>query len=785
MILPEIRRPIYPANPIKPALPPRVADPSDSIGGRRPGVVLPHPRRWETTPPTVGHYAITWRGEPQVTTVGHASEPLVALVERRGYNRSRATLRTLPHSTSTWEGTTMKDLVLDGFVDDFTEARGLSGLPPHGVFEAFSTSSLLRKYHQTDIGDGTDVLVGGTHDGGVDAIAILVNGHLVGSAEDLNSFFNKHGRLDVEIIFVQAKLSPKFNAGEIGTFIFGVEQFFNALITGTTSIRFNSEVSSKIALIRTIYTQSIKMHRNPKCFLYYVTTGRWTDACELKARLADGKARLEHMNLFSDVAILPVDQNLLKDIYRELERSVVKEVEFTRTASFPLIDRVGEAYIGLLPGDQFIALVSTDEGDLNRDLFFDNVRDFQGHNPVNREIEHTLQDDTRRNSFPLLNNGVTIIAGSIRRRADTFQIHDFQIVNGCQTTHILFQNRRVIGPDMYVPIKLVATDDGQVVNEVIKATNRQTAVLPEALESLSTFHRELEDFYNAQERKYDPSDRLYYERRSKQYALDNIHTRNIVTLTAQIKSFIGMFLNQPHSHPRYYGELLRAYEGRIFASDHLPDPYYTSGVALTLVEGWINAHPDWRELRFYKYQILMLLRNQIAGLSLPRLNSKLIAPYSLRIADTMRDPVDGHEQFNKAVVTLRYSLDSFRPSQADRLSRPGSNPPHRLRAFTEHLSRSLETEKGPQADDSTVPFSVVGRRERGQLTFFDDVRGYGFIRSVTGEDRFVHVSEMAEVPYHLRVKEVEMVYTVAVSPRHPDQLVASRVELVPMESLTQ
>lgn len=51
----------------------------------------------------------------------------------------------------------------------------------------------------------------------------------------------------------------------------------------------------------------------------------------------------------------------------------------------------------------------------------------------------------------------------------------------------------------YIPVKLVVTDDSEVINEVIKATNRQTAVLPESLESLSPFHRELEDFYNVRQ----------------------------------------------------------------------------------------------------------------------------------------------------------------------------------------------------------------------------------------------------------------------------------------------
>ena len=191
---------------------------------------------------------------------------------------------------------------------------------------------------------------------------------------------------------------------------------------------------------------------------------------------------------------MPVDAELLKTIYRELERGVVRTVELNRTAVFPRIDGVDDAYVGLLPGDEFLKLVSTTDGELNRELFYDNVRDFQGNNPVNNEINHTLADEARRRNFPLLNNGVTIVARSITRRGDSFTISDFQIVNGCQTTHVLFQNKASMDADTFIPIKLVATNDSQVVAEVIKATNRQTAVHPEALESLSPFHKELEDF---------------------------------------------------------------------------------------------------------------------------------------------------------------------------------------------------------------------------------------------------------------------------------------------------
>ena len=674
----------------------------------------------------------------------------------------------------------MNDLVLEGFVKNFSEERGLSNLPADEVFEAFAASSILRKYHQSDItGMENDILVGGSGDGGIDAAVILVNGRPVSTEEGVQFFFDNHGRLEVEFVFIQAKSSSGFNAAAIGNFAFGVEQFFSLVANSSANIPFKAEIEQKILLTRYVYDQSAKMRDNPKCFLYYVTAGEWTEAVEPRVRLDDGKARLERLKIFSDVHVVPADAELLKGIYRELERGVVKEVEFSKTAVFPRIDRVGEAYIGLLPGSEFIKLVSTDEGELNRELFYDNVRDFQGHNSVNREIANTISDEQLRNSFPLLNNGITIIARSIRRTGDTFQIYDFQIVNGCQTTHILFQNKHVVGADTFIPVKLVITDDSQVVNEVIKATNRQTAVLPEALESLSTFHRELEDLYLTRESDRSSPDRIYYERRSKQYAMDNIHPSNIVTLTGQITSFIGMFIDEPHSHPRYYGELLKSYEGRIFAVDHKPEPYYASGVSLLMVEKWLNSQQSYRELRPYKHQLLMLLRVLISGTNVPRLNSNAISAYSLKIVDTLRDSNRGYEEFSKAADLLRTSLDKFRGRNGGRVNDVQRNPPHRLRAFTEQLKQDIRLGQTAESVDDSERSLSPGITGQGPIKFFDDVKEYGFIGSGSGQDIFVHESEITAVPYHLRIAGIEVQYKVAENPRSPGMLMAREVKLPP------
>lgn len=154
---------------------------------------------------------------------------------------------------------------------------------------------------------------------------------------------------------------------------------------------------------------------------------------------------------------------------------------------------------------------------MQKSLFYDNVRDFQGFNAVNIDIQKTLTDLSTNNRFGLLNNGITIVTKSINKVGSMFNIKDFQIVNGCQTSHVIHLNRNNIPniDQIFIPIKLIVTDDVEVTNDIIKATNWQTEVKKEAFESLYPFHKKLEEFYLNYDKERDR--RIYYERRSKQY----------------------------------------------------------------------------------------------------------------------------------------------------------------------------------------------------------------------------------------------------------------------------
>jgi hypothetical protein len=99
---------------------------------------------------------------------------------------------------------------------------------------------------------------------------------------------------------------------------------------------------------------------------------------------------------------------------------------------------------------------------------------------------------------------------------------------------------------------------------------------------LEPYHRKLEEHYNS----YPKSNRIYYARRSNQYdnTIPSIPKERIITLAGQLNAFISIFLNEPHSTHRYYGELLKAYKDKLFQMNHNPDMYYVSSYTLQVVE---------------------------------------------------------------------------------------------------------------------------------------------------------------------------------------------------------
>ena len=157
------------------------------------------------------------------------------------------------------------------------------------------------------------------------------------------------------------------------------------------------------------------------------------DDSKLIARIENEKETLLDLNIFRDVEFIPIDARSLQRLYNKAKNRLSKSITFVGKITLPTLPGVQESYLGYLPVDEYLKLISDDSGNIVRGLFYDNVRDFQGDNPVNKEIDDTLKSD-ERDLFVLLNNGITIVAESLSKTGDIFTIEDYQIVNGCQTS---------------------------------------------------------------------------------------------------------------------------------------------------------------------------------------------------------------------------------------------------------------------------------------------------------------------------------------------------------------
>ena len=496
-----------------------------------------------------------------------------------------------------------------------------------------------------------EVHTGSGGDSGIDGVLILINDTPVFSCEEVKNLIEnkKHKSLEVEFIFTQAKTSSCFDSGEMLKTREGVLKFFSSEKMKEGKLDKFKEIQELI------YSHSICFHENPKCYIYYVTTGKWEKDPNLSALVEDAKKALLNTDLFSNADFIPVDNNSLQKLFKNLSTTITKQINFEKKQSFPQIKGTSQSFIGLVEGKDFVELISID-GRLNKTVFYENVRAFLGENSVNKEISKTLEDEDNKERFSILNNGVTIVARELNLVGDKLTLHDFQIVNGCQTSYVLYSHRGKLDGVM-VPVKIIASEDQEVINMIIRSTNRQTVVTAEAFESIKEIQKGIQDYYNT----FSSPDRLYYERRTREYDrinATNINRNQVFTIPMQVMSHADMFLNKPHEAiNQYYGELLKDNAKVLFQKDDLPIVYYTSARTLFKVEQWIKRLTNKAlrtKIKEFRIPLILIIRILIQGSSrnLPPMNSHKMESLCNKILQEIENQGKFENLMSKAIDVL-------------------------------------------------------------------------------------------------------------------------------------
>jgi len=535
------------------------------------------------------------------------------------------------------------DMITASLLKEFSAEFEIESLPEDERFEHF-TSYVAVRQHYSEPFEPSDIICGAGGDLGIDATAAIVNGILVTEVEEFQELLlGNPDYLDVTFIFLQAERSASFDASKLGNFGYGVCEFFNPKTLEPT----NDSIKTAIKLMTEIYSKSGKFKRaNPVCRLYYATTGKWSGEGALEARRQKVKAELESLEYFSEVEVFPIGAMDLQKYYNQTKNSISREFIFADRQDVPEIPGVQEAFVGFVPAKQFLPIIS-EGGELVRSIFYDNVRDFQGYNDVNDAIRLTLKSD-RKKRFVLMNNGVTIIARNVTHTGSRFVIEDFQIVNGCQTSHVLFDNKDELDDTIMVPLKLISTQDEDVIQDIIRATNKQTEINSEQFFAISDFARQLEMHFQS----FPDNKKLFYERRSRQYDRLNIEKTRIVVQTSTVRAFAAMFLEEPQNTVRRYKTLSDKIGKEMFVAGHKLLPYYTASYSLYLLEYLFRNQKIDSRYKIVRFQILLALRLLANPDAVAQLNSKHVETYCDKICAVLWDNNKMEKVFEKAIKAV-------------------------------------------------------------------------------------------------------------------------------------
>lgn len=505
------------------------------------------------------------------------------------------------------------------------------------VFEEFSNFHILSRFEPGMFNSDFELIdlvsVGGGQDLGLDGIAFFLNGQIIRSCDDIDELLSVSKKGNFELVFIQSKNTKKFDYGEFLKFTTGVENFLKEKI----DMPHSSEIDSWHEIYQYIMSNDviIKWKKNPSIIMNYVVNGTFDNAPNIESRIKEIKERIVGTNTYSEVDIRLIDDKELIKIIEYNENTYDVVLDIIDSMPLPEVANVDNSRIVLCKATEILRMISTSDGLLRRNIFDDNVRDFQGDSTINNEIQNTIQQEAEK--FILLNNGITVVCSEITDANRKVKISNPQVVNGCQTCCVIFNsNKQNINLEkIYVIVKFIGTQDDEIVNSIVKGTNRQNIVYEEAFAITSEFHKMLEKYFSSMSVN---SEKIYYERRSKQFEQNVlIKPYQKANFRVLIQSTVSIFLNRPEEGHKHESTLLNMYKNVLFKEGQSFKFYYCAACIYLTIEKMFKTNLLPRELYTYKMQIMMLFKELIGKEPVDINKQKFIDKYCDKILDVLND----------------------------------------------------------------------------------------------------------------------------------------------------
>jgi len=470
-----------------------------------------------------------------------------------------------------------------------------------------------------------------------------------------------------------------------------VKGFFNGDLRGESAA-----IDDLISAMTVAYEKGVGK-RNPKLSCYYISTGNYEKPEKIESLRKNFRTDLEGLNIFDTNPLLVefVGARDLQRWYRAATRAIEVEIDFPRNVVMPDNTHVEEAYIGYIDAKNLLKLYTSADSEgyllVNKAVFFDNIRDYDPGPKINLSIKESVQSNGGA-EFVFRNNGITVVSRSIDRTGDKFRLEDFQIVNGCQTSNVIFdlvydgepsKFNEDLAEQIQIPFRLIGSTNDEFVSSIIVGTNRQNPVTDEQFWALRPFMKSLEEYC----RNLAPDQVLYLERREHQYRNQNIERTRIVQPAALMKAVAACLLFQPHRAGRDYRGILSEYEQSIFLDDHDVRIYHAVAYLSYCLEFlWRNQKVESAHKTFRHY-ILAGIGLRVTDYSnVFSLKASKIAQVAEAIIKLAKD-----EETLKAEVERIVSLVQSRLTDAEKASQERVRDTIRSESFSHRFRSALDS----------------------------------------------------------------------------------------------
>lgn len=532
---------------------------------------------------------------------------------------------------------------------------------PERFFEHFVAEQILKERDLTD-----DQLlagnVGGPYDGGIDAIHLFVNGDRIDDT-NVERYKNMKEGVKVGLHLIQAKDKNRMEVGVVNTFSAMADDLFQQNVDlRTLAGQYNSGVLQVFEWFWDI-CYALRITAAPEInivFSYATKAGGPTKNMRKKAKQLETKlGRLIHG---CNCTFEFLGATELLDLSRA---NPPKHFELIAAGQPLSADAAGGSYVALVRLDSYFDFITSDSGDLHWRLFEANVRDWQGDNKVNKQIQESLRERDS-NDFWWLNNGVTMLVKSLVPGGHSLQLENPEIVNGLQTTRAIWQYFREqpagTRDDRRLLTRIIVIGDGNENREtIIRATNSQTAVPTYALRSLDRVHRNIEEYFLAQEEHL-----IFYDRRKNFYKNQGKPAKSIIDLRTLAQAVIAIGLGKPDDARGRPSDYLGASDDdkyrTVFDDDTNPAFYFFCARFYKLVEALLKheaIHDEFESVqrRSVRFHIMTHVISRHLKLAPSQLSKDINTIAKLNIGEIP-------EQFIiEGITRVLRLLDNFRRQQ--------------------------------------------------------------------------------------------------------------------------